>query len=403
MSNWLSLRSLSRRWREVGWLRPLILAVVIGFVILLTFGVTQWRVDQKAQQLRQNLLNQTVAIASTINLRQLEQLSFTVEDTKRPYFQRLHRQMRAYGQTFGHRRIFTVVQRDGKLIFGPHSLPPHDQLAVPPGTVYQNPPARVASLFTDPRTLVLGPYQDEFGSFVTAYAPVFQPRHGQVILLVAIDIEASQWYRELRAQILSPVLFGLLLIGLVIGTDYLLYHRPHWLDNKYLKHLETFAITVFGVVLTIGATVLVSQVEIQHRQAAFHEIAVSRARVFAERLLDIQTYGLSALSEFMVTDSNVSRSQYRRFTLPLTQESSIQAWNLIPRVTNGQRAEFEAQVRAEGFDDFEIFQRDYNGQPTRATGAGPFFPILYTEPFPENQRALGFDIASNPLIKPTLA
>jgi len=84
----------------------------------------------------------------------------------------------------------------------------------------------------------------------------------------------------------------------------------------------------------------------------------------------------------------IAESAARRFPLEL------QAVEWAPLVKEADRAGFE-QAQQRRWPGFFISERDSQGLPTRAGSRSEYLPVAYLEPSAGNERALGFDIASN--------
>lgn len=88
----------------------------------------------------------------------------------------------------------------------------------------------------------------------------------------------------------------------------------------------------------------------------------------------------------------VSREEFGVYVQPLLgNHPFIQAFEWVPRVGNPERKGFEDITRSMGYPEFHIFTSS-----GRAGEKQEYFPVYYSEPLPGNQRALGFDLASNP-------
>jgi CHASE1-domain containing sensor protein len=61
-----------------------------------------------------------------------------------------------------------------------------------------------------------------------------------------------------------------------------------------------------------------------------------------------------------------------------------------------QREAYEEATRQEWAPDFQITERDAAGQLVRAARRPEYVVVSYIEPLAENERALGFDVASGP-------
>ncbi len=64
-------------------------------------------------------------------------------------------------------------------------------------------------------------------------------------------------------------------------------------------------------------------------------------------------------------------------------------------MTHQQRSSCEAAARRDGFSEFQITERQSQGQMVPAARRAEYFPVYYVEPYAGNELALGFDLASN--------
>ena len=166
------------------------------------------RGDTVGSELRAGLLQQVNAIARTIDPEQVKQLAFTEADKSNPVFQRLGEQMAGYEALARCRGIYTLVLRNGNLIFGPESYAEDDPQASPPGTVYEQPGERDRDIFRNGRAFTDGPSTDEYGTFVSALTPVLDPRSREVLMVVGLDLEAADWQAAIWREQLIAVRFS---------------------------------------------------------------------------------------------------------------------------------------------------------------------------------------------------
>ena len=86
-----------------------------------------------------------------------------------------------------------------------------------PGTVYQRPDPELGKVFRTMERLDIGPYTDEFGAFISAFAPVVDKHSGEVLMVVGIDMMADQWKAAVARERLRAILLTLLLTVIVLG------------------------------------------------------------------------------------------------------------------------------------------------------------------------------------------
>ena len=81
----------------------------------------------------------------------------------------------------------------------------------------------------------------------------------------------------------------------------------------------------------------------------------------------------------------------------LAENRAIQALEWIPRVPRRSRQKYEENARRDGFPSFQFTERNSSAQLTKAREREEYFPVFYVAPFKGNEKALGFDLASDPI------
>ncbi len=72
-------------------------------------------------------------------------------------------------------------------------------------------------------------------------------------------------------------------------------------------------------------------------------------------------------------------------------------WNGFPEHRSDLRADRENSAHRDGFGSFQITERLPQGQLARAGDREEYFPVFFVEPLKGNEKALGFDLASDPV------
>ena len=124
-----------------------------------------------------------------------------------------------------------------------------------------------------------------------------------------------------------------------------------------------------------------------------------RSQQLADRMratLEEQRGFLEQLSNvFASRHEPVTRQEFHDLVQTLLQRFPIiQAVEWAPLVKSSDRSTFEAAQRAE-VPGFEIRQRAQSGQLRAADERDRFYPVTFVEPLTGNERAMGFDLASN--------
>jgi len=163
--------------------------------------------------------------------------------------------------------------------------------------------------------------------------------------------------------------------------------------RRFLLPLGVFLI---GALLAGCLFVALRGLEARNARASFDRVALERLDAL-ETKFAVTLNGLTSLCAFYGASQHVKREEFVRFTSSLLKQSkATQAIEWIPRVPRHLRSSYESAARREGFRSFQFTERSAQGNIRRAGDREEYFPVFYVEPFKGNEKALGFDLASNP-------
>ncbi|MBF0593576.1 MAG: CHASE domain-containing protein [Candidatus Omnitrophica bacterium] len=383
-----------------------LLAGIVMIAGIFIFGVffVNARGEQADRQIRAQILNQAVQLARTINVDRVKALSWTAADKTNPAFQRMRNQFIDYGRAVGLRSVYTMAFRDGHIVFGPENIPESDPLASPPGTVYQEPRREDMEAFKTALPYTSGPAKDEYGVFVSAAAPVVEPRSGKVLMLVGIDIDAVQWSKaiehERRAGILIVVILfmgALLLLVVVVAQRAAPKKARAWWLYK-----DVTAVLLAGCTVSAIAAFLVYEKELDRRHLVLQGLGNSQSAILRNELEDMRTYHLAGLVRMFERRENLSRQEFQEESRPLTHAFWLSGYGWAPRVPKEDLEAFEARIRQDVSKDFTLYDLDSSGKKTLARERPVHYPLLYPEPYEEIKSAIGFDLMAEPLRREAL-
>ena len=107
---------------------------------------------------------------------------------------------------------------------------------------------------------------------------------------------------------------------------------------------------------------------------------------------------LYSVQSFIMATPKINRHNFADYVGPyLRRHSSILALAWNPYVSRRQRLYYEKSGRREGFEKFQITEKGANGSIIRASKRADYVPVSYVEPLAGNERALGYDMASDPV------
>lgn len=128
----------------------------------------------------------------------------------------------------------------------------------------------------------------------------------------------------------------------------------------------------------------------------FAERAAGMHRAVQKQLNSI-THVSHTLVGLFSTFDNVSHGQFTRYAEELHDHvAGTQALSWIPIVSHSQRAQFESYMSQVEGKPFQFKQLNADKQLVAAAERERYFPVYYMVPLQGNERALGFDLGSNP-------
>jgi signal transduction histidine kinase/CheY-like chemotaxis protein/CHASE1-domain containing sensor protein len=384
----------SQAGNKTFWVAIAMLVLLIGF----GWWLGELHVRDTDSQMRHRLRGQAMDLARTIDPQLVRQLSFTPADKDTQAYRRLCEQMTCYQSISHYRGIYTMALREGEIYFGPESYAADDPQASPPGTLYEQPSEEDIDIFKTGEAFVAGPVTDEYGTFISASAPVFDPSGGEILMVVGLDIEAADWHAITMRQRYIVTLLLLVLSVPLAGGITVLHYRRHLPEKKRgrLRYTEAYVAAIFGLTASIILTVVLYDKYINSRYNAFSQLASVQARRMVDKCHSLQWSQMDNLPRFFECFEKVTRQEFSFFAASIIRQSDIQKFQWIPVIFAGQKEPFESQVRAEGIPGFSIWQAGPDGQRISADGRGVYYPILYIEPLAGKEDIVGYDLGSDP-------
>ncbi len=108
---------------------------------------------------------------------------------------------------------------------------------------------------------------------------------------------------------------------------------------------------------------------------------------------------LHSLSGFYAASGPFTRKEFETFATGLMDRySGIQRLSWNPVIFDQDRMQYEETARREGYANFEIRELDKQGRLVRAKARAAYAPVYFVAPYRENEFALGFDVAANPIM-----
>jgi len=154
-------------------------------------------------------------------------------------------------------------------------------------------------------------------------------------------------------------------------------------------------IILTGFSLTLVLCIWGWQLSLHEYNAKFSndvEIRISAISVYLKN----QMLDLEAFKRYVEGKGSFDWTSFHAFVKPMLERKGVQAVEWIPVVPLGKRAALEAAPAPNGIDNFRITERSANGALIPAAKRDVYYPVYYVDPLQGNEKAVGFDLGSNP-------
>ncbi len=220
-------------------IRPKIEAIATAFIVIVliffsTYLLYLKSIEALKEEIKIGLKSNVAAAATTIDGRIHRQFTRNTERSDSLFIAHNEPLERIRKAARNIRYIYTTILKEEKVYFvlNPSPQNDNDKDGFPdeaPALMdeYNNPAPELLSALTKQETIVSNPYQDEWGVFISGYAP-FYDNKGDFVGVLGMDLELSNFYTRL-----APIKIAfektaviILFIGLVMGL-LILYIRKH--------------------------------------------------------------------------------------------------------------------------------------------------------------------------------
>lgn len=310
--------------------------LILMLFIPAVFLAARWRERTVDRTMRSEMLQEAVSLSRSINPNIVSALAFAPSDTGLAGFRRLDSQIKTYQSISDFRGIWTMALRDGVLLFGPESYESDEPLGEGlPGDLYENPPAQDYEIFRTGEAFTLGPYTDEFGTFISASAPVFDPATGNVMMVVGLDEEAGRWLRTIARARMEAILLCMIPALLIVLGRVALNRRKTLSEARWglLRHSEVILAGSLGIVLTLIVGFALRSETRTNGRSEFNRIARSHADWTRNNLTHLKSSVLGSLARFYENSDEVMDEEFQHFSTPLMDRPGILslAWvSMVP-------------------------------------------------------------------------
>lgn len=336
-------------------------------VLLTGLQQTWWQKEKTERFFKQELLQKTNDIARTIEPNLVKKLTFTGADTALYEFRLISEILLSYSNIITNVNLYTLNLKDNSLYFGPESSEVGSIHHIQPGTRYNKPQKENFSIFTTGKPSFMGPYSDEYGSFITCLSPVIEPETGKTLMVVGLDILSSTWYQISINSILIPFFSTIIILFLI--TIWYIYTSKSNKNRQEGKKQYNLSETIFTAI--IGSFVTLVFFFSGYRQSKednrllFDLHTENFSKYFRSQLNYISQQSV-IVQNFFNASSDVTPFDFRRFTKPIIDENFGLSFAYLKKEELGQNTESlndslsKFRIKMVAPDDLKHFPVGYN-------------------------------------------
>ncbi len=281
------------------------MVVVLSATLAIGVALVWWVADQVDGDMRETLLQQARLVAGRLDLKQVQALSGTEDDLADPGYVLIKGQLARAAESHDDCRFAYLTGRrpDGRVFFFADSESVGSEDESPAGQTYEEIPDEDLRVFDTRIAATSGPTTDRWGSWVTASVPLTDPETGELVAVLGMDVEASDWRWNVAVKSALPA--GLIL-ALVIALGSVVVAARSYAGGSARpvrrRLLAPLAIVLLLLIGGFAAAAFVMQ-EDSLRRSCVEELA-SSSRHWDARLSE-QSKGLAALQDTLLANTRL--------------------------------------------------------------------------------------------------
>jgi signal transduction histidine kinase len=160
----------------------------------------------------------------------------------------------------------------------------------------------------------------------------------------------------------------------------------------------TIVICCLGVVVTTGVYMIAAIWERDAKVREFNRVSYNQAAAL-NTTLQSATDVLRSVRGLYTSSSDVTREEFRLFatSLELRHMPQVRALEWVPRISHQERLNLSTRPSGAPSAPPAIRELGDNGELVTASVRPFYYPVMFVEPREGNERAIGFDLGSDPI------
>lgn len=243
------------------WTYSTVIMVVIAGGLL-----SWWNIQMADRGMRERLLYETRMVAQAVDIEDVRGLTGNESDLNTPGYQNLKKQFAAIKQASKQCRFVYIMgyKSNRQLSILVDNESPVSPDYSPPGDEYREAVKGELDIFATGRENVVGPFQNRWGTWVSAFVPLFDINSDSLIAVFGMDVDASKWRREVLSAAAWPCIFTMATL-VMLAMTITLFRSRRWIikqqrslqesEERYKRITESITDYVYTVQIQAGEAV----------------------------------------------------------------------------------------------------------------------------------------------------
>ncbi len=211
---------------QIGVNRKIYISLVIFlFVLLASWLVVDYAGKIEGQRSGEELLSRARTAAAAVNPERVIKVTGSIQDLKDPDYIRLKEQFYHVMKENKDARFLYMIKRDkkGRIIFLVDAEPVGSKDYSAPGDEWKEPPVELLEAIKTQQDVVIGPYTDQWGSWVSAFVPVKDFKTGRALSMLGFDISVKNWSLDIKRARFDAIVVSFIIFILILSISTLYY------------------------------------------------------------------------------------------------------------------------------------------------------------------------------------
>ncbi|MEI6437361.1 MAG: ATP-binding protein [Candidatus Omnitrophota bacterium] len=296
-----------------------------------------WTGEQKTVKERAKILYLAQQMAPVLDIRQVQALTVSSADLESAAYQYLKNQLQSLRKVDpGIRFVYLMRRVEGRVLFLADSEAQGSKDESPPGQAMESVPAELVGVFDSGKAVVEGPSGDRWGTWLSGYAPLNDPRTGALAAVLGVDQDARDYVRHIALERIKTIVFlGLMCVVVILMLVY--YQRFSGALSSHEEVADPFMrwgtlgfVVLFGITVSGMLFLREQEREKEAFKAVFVRAAAGQVNIITQALGE-QVDRLESIRHHFETVPVIDPDQFSRFVKPIMDDVPLQSLEWVAK------------------------------------------------------------------------